>query len=233
MVEAGVTIGDNTILKSHVVLAGNTTIGAGCTIYPFASIGHAPQDLKFAGEESTVVIGDNTVIREHVTINPGTSGGTMSTTVGNNCLLMVGAHVAHDCAVGDNVIMANNATLAGHVVVENGVVIGGLAAMHQFVRLGEGSMIGGLAGVEHDVPPFSLAMGNRAKLHGLNLVGLKRRGIDRADINALKDAYQHLFNGEAPVKEQLTSLPVTHATVVQQFVDFISLPSKRGLCHRA
>src|SRR6185369_14225842 len=149
---------------------GNTQIGENTKVFPFASIGHAPQDLKYKGEKSKLVIGKNNVIREHVTINPGTEGGGMLTQIGDNCLLMVGAHVAHDCRVGNNVIMANNATLGGHVLVDDFAIIGGLSAVHQFVRIGKHAIVGGMSGVENDVIPYGSVIGERASLAGLNLV---------------------------------------------------------------
>lgn len=226
-----VTLGDGVILKSHVVIEGITEIGEGTKIFPFASIGTAPQDLKFKGEKSKLIIGRNNVIREHATMNPGTEGGGMETRVGDNCLFMIGSHVAHDCVVGNHVIMANNATLAGHVSVGDFAVIGGLAAVHQFVRIGEHSMIGGLSGVEHDVIPFGSVMGERANLAGLNLVGLKRRGFDRETIHGIRAAYRGLFEGDGTLEERLVSVSEEFAdnAVVQQVTDFIRRESKRGL----
>lgn len=192
-----VTIGEGTVLHSHVAIGGRTTIGKHCIIYPFASLGHAPQDLKYKGEPSQLTIGDHTVIREHVTMNPGTEGGGLLTSVGSHCLFMVGSHVAHDCRVGNHVILANNATLAGHVEVGDHTIIGGLAAVHQFVRIGAHAIIGGLSGVEHDVIPYGSVMGERASLAGLNLVGLKRRGFDRDTIHALRNAYKMIFEEDA------------------------------------
>ncbi len=180
-------------LISHVAIDGYTTIGMGTKIFPFASIGHQPQDLKFAGEKSETIIGENNIIREYVTIQPGTSGDNMKTVVGNNCLFMVGSHVAHDCIVGNQVIMANNATLAGHVKIEDYVIIGGLAAIKQYVRIGAYAMIGGMAGVEHDVIPFGMVIGERGWLNGLNLVGLKRRGFSRDVIQKIQDVYESVF----------------------------------------
>ena len=180
-----VELGANVELKSHVVVDGHTTVGAGTTIYPFASIGTAPQDLKFAGEASKLVIGENNTIREHVTINPGTADGVMETVVGDNCLFMMASHVAHDCRVGNNVILANNATLAGHVQVGDFVILGGLAAVHQFIRIGDHAIIGGMSGVEADVIPYGRVKGERAFLAGLNLIGLERRGFDKAEILSL------------------------------------------------
>ena len=177
-------------------LPGIPQIGEGTQIFPFASIGFAPQDLKYKGEKSRLVIGKQNIIREHVTMNPGTEGGGMLTSVGDNCLFMVSAHVAHDCHIGNHVILANNATLGGHVLVEDYAIIGGLAAVHQFVRVGRHAVIGGMSGVEHDVIPYGSVMGERASLAGLNLIGLKRRGFDRETIHALRNAYKMLFDAE-------------------------------------
>ena len=171
MVGPEVTLDEGVVLHSHVVVAGRTRIGARTQIFPFASIGHPPQDLKYAGEPSELVIGADNRIREQVTMNPGTQGGGMVTRIGDRCLFMVGAHVAHDCQLGNGVIMANNATLAGHVTVGDNAIIGGLSAVHQFVRIGRNAMIGGMSGVEHDVIPFGLVLGDRARLSGLNIIG--------------------------------------------------------------
>lgn len=227
-----VKIGDGTVIKSHVVIEGDTMIGKNNKIFPFATIGLVPQDLKFRGEKSRVVIGDNNTIREHVTIHLGTEDGAMVTTIGSNCLLMVGVHIAHDCIVGDHVILANNATLAGHVEVGDHVVIGGLSAVHQFVRIGAGAMIGGMSGVESDVIPNGLVMGERASLAGLNLVGLKRRGISREEIHALRHFFKDLFSrreGEfAPYAENLAKN--FQSSVVQEVVSFIKSESNRSFC---
>jgi len=188
-----VKIKSKTIVKSHVVIDGDTVIGSNNVIYPFASIGLDPQDLKFKGEKSQLIIGDNNRIREHVTIHLGTQDGGNITRIGNNCLLMVGVHIAHDCQVGNSVILANNATLAGHVIVGDDVVIGGLSAVHQFVRIGNYAMIGGMSGVESDVIPYGLVMGQRANLAGLNLVGMKRHNIEREEIHALRNFFKKIF----------------------------------------
>lgn len=226
-----VTLGDGVVLIAHVVVDGLTKIGEGTQIYPFASIGLPPQDLKYAGEKSTLIIGRNNVIREYVTMNPGTEGGGMETRVGDNGLFMIGTHIAHDCRVGNHVIMANNATLAGHVSVGDFAVIGGLAAVHQFVRIGEHAMIGGLSGVEHDVIPFGSVMGERARLSGLNIIGLKRRGFDRATIHGIRAAYRELFAAGGTLEERLGKVTDEFAdnAVVQQVAAFISGDSKRGL----
>lgn len=193
VVGAHVTLHDNVILHSHVVVDGLTEIGAGTEIFPFASIGHRPQDKKFRGEDSKLVIGERNVIREHVTMNPGTEGGGLLTRVGNDCLFMASSHVAHDCVVGNHVILANNATLAGHVTVGDYAIIGGLSAIHQFVRIGAHAFIGGMSGVEKDVIPYGTVKGERASLDGLNLVGLKRRNVERERIHALRHVFKELF----------------------------------------
>jgi UDP-N-acetylglucosamine acyltransferase len=189
-----VTLDEGVRLISHICVDGITHIGAHSLIYPFASIGHNPQDLKYNGEPSTVTIGKNTTIREYVTIQPGTASGGMKTTVGNNCLLMVGVHVAHDCHVGNNVVMANYATLAGHVIIGDHVIIGGLSAIKQFVRVGAYAMIGGMSGVEKDVVPYAMVLGERANLHGVNIVGMKRHGFSNAVIQQVQSIYKNVFN---------------------------------------
>lgn len=188
-----VTLDDHVVVESHVAIAGKTTIGSRTRVYPFASIGHRPQDLKYKGEPSSVVIGRNNVIREHVTIQPGTEGGGMVTRIGDDCLFMVASHIAHDCQIGNNVILANNATLAGHVIVEDHVIIGGLCGIHQFVRIGAHAIIGGMSGVEHDVIPYGVVKGERAFLSGLNLIGLKRRNFKATTIQALREVYRTVF----------------------------------------
>ena len=196
VVGPNVTLHDGVVLESHVALAGHTSVGEGTRIFPFASIGHQPQDLKYAGEVTRLVIGKHNQIREHVTMNPGTEGGGGITTVGDNCLFMMGAHVGHDCVVGNHAILANNATLAGHVELEDHVIMGGLSAVRQWVRIGRGAIIGGMTGVEFDVIPFGSAIGDRAHLAGLNLIGLKRSNQPREEIHALRAAYRDLFESE-------------------------------------
>jgi UDP-N-acetylglucosamine acyltransferase len=220
-------------LESHVVVHGRTSIGEHTHIYPFAAIGHAPQDLKYKGEPSELIIGSHTRIREHVTMHPGTEGGAMVTRVGSHCLFMAATHVAHDCVIGDRVIMANNATLGGHVHIHDHAVLGGLVAVHQFVRIGQHAMIGGMSGVEHDVVPYGLVMGNRAFLAGLNLVGLKRRGLSREEIQTMRGAYRALFEGEGPFAERLDRVALAHADHprVMEIIDFIRAGSGRALCH--
>lgn len=227
-----VKIGDGTILKSHVVIEGDTEIGKNNVIFPFVSIGLEPQDLKFKGEKSKVIIGDNNKFREHVTIHLGTKDGTMVTKVGSNCLFMVGVHIAHDCEVGNHVILANNATLAGHVVVGDHVVIGGLSAVHQFARIGQGAMIGGMSGVENDVIPNGLVMGERASLAGLNIVGMKRRNIAREDIHALRNFFKKLFSekngGFSARVEDLAKEFSSEA--VKEVAAFVKTESARSFC---
>ncbi|MGA0314136.1 MAG: acyl-ACP--UDP-N-acetylglucosamine O-acyltransferase [Alphaproteobacteria bacterium] len=227
-----VVLGDDVKLHSHVVIAGDTQVGENTEIFPFASLGINPLDLKFDGEASCLTIGKNNIIREHVTMSPGTKGGGLVTTVGNNCLFMVGSHVAHDCVVKDNVILANNATLAGHVLVEEFAVLGGLSAVHQFVRIGRHAMVGGMSGVEQDVIPYGSVLGNRARLAGLNIVGLKRRGFSRAEIAILRKAYRLLFAEEGTISERLEDVTemYTESQAVMDIVSFIREESSRAIC---
>ena len=227
-----VALADGVALMSHVVISGDTSIGANTRIFPFASIGHQPQDLKYKGEESSLEIGCNNVIREHVTMNPGTEGGGMVTMVGNNCLFMVGAHVAHDCKIADHVIMVNNATLGGHVKIDEWAIVGGLSAVHQFVRVGRHAMIGGMSGVENDVIPYGSVIGNRARLQGLNIVGLKRRNFSRDIIHALRNAYRLMFAAEGTLAERLDDVAEMMSDVepVMEIVDFIRAETSRAIC---
>jgi UDP-N-acetylglucosamine acyltransferase len=226
-----VELGEGVILMSHVVVDGRTRIGAGTRIFPFACIGLIPQDLKYQGEPSELVIGRDNIIREYVTMNPGTAGGGMMTRVGNGCLFMVGAHVAHDCAIGDQVIMANNASLGGHVDIGNHAILGGLSAVHQFVRIGEHAFIGGMTGVEQDVIPYGMVVGERGYLAGLNLVGLKRRGFDRDDIHRLRAAYRTLFQDDGELAERIDMLAQTYGGVsaVEPLLAFLRAGSDRKI----
>jgi UDP-N-acetylglucosamine acyltransferase len=227
VLEAGVT------LHAHVVVEGHTRLGAGVRVYPFAAVGTPPQDLKFKGERSWLEVGAGTVIREHCTLNPGTQGDRLLTSVGRECVLMIGTHIAHDCEIGDGVVMANQATLAGHVHVGARAFLGGLCAIHQFCRIGVGAMIGGMSGVEADVIPYGLVTGNRARLNGLNLVGLKRRGASKADVQKLRGAYTQLFHGDAGTfRERLERLQEEYGQVqlVDDLIDFIRADSSRSLC---
>lgn len=227
-----VVLEDGVVLRSHVVVEGRTRVGANTRIFPFASIGHIPQDLKYKGEPSELIIGRDNTIREHVTMNPGTEGGGMVTRVGNHCLFMVGAHVAHDCQIGDNAILVNNATLGGHVTVGEWAILGGLSAVHQFVRIGKHAMIGGMSGVEQDVIPYGSVIGNRARLSGLNIVGLKRRGFSRDIIHALRNAYRLLFAQEGTMIERLADVAELFADnePVMEIVDFIRGDTTRAIC---
>lgn len=227
-----VTLAEGVVLYSHVVIDGNTTIGAQTEIFPFASIGHRPQDKKFFGEQSRLVIGARNVIREHVTMNPGTEGGGLITQVGDDCLFMASSHVAHDCRVGNQVILANNATLAGHVTVGDGAIIGGLSAIHQFVRIGAYAFIGGMSPVEKDVIPYGTVIGERATLEGLNLVGLKRRNVEREHIHALRHLFKQLFiTGEGTLAERANALKASvTAPEAKALLDFILTDTARSFC---
>ena len=231
-VGANVKLGSRVRLISHIVVDGRTTIGEDTIVYPFATLGLSPQDLKYKGEPSRLEIGNANRIREYVTMHPGTEGGGMLTKVGNNGLYMVGAHVAHDCQIGDNVVLANNATLAGHVHIGDFVIIGGLSAVHQFVRIGAYAIIGGMSGVEKDVIPFGLVKGERAHLAGLNLIGLERRGFSREDVRALRSSYRMLFAPEGTLAERLeeTATHYKNQAQVEQIIDFIRAASDRPIC---
>ena len=226
-----VEIGENVEIHSHVHIAGNTKIGDGTVIFPFASIGTIPQDLKFKGENSKLEIGKNNKIREYVTINPGTEGGGGLTKIGNNCLLMISSHVAHDCYVGNNVIIANNVPLGGHVTIEDNVVIGGNSAVQQFTRIGQMAMIGGMTGVLHDVIPYGLSTGNRNTLNGLNLIGLRRAKIDNKDILGLSQAYKEIF-ATKNFTENISKLngEFKENSLVKNVIDFIIKDKKRSIC---
>jgi len=227
-----VTIGRDVKIYSHVAIDGHTSIGDRCQLFPFSSIGLAPQDKKYAGEESRLVIGKDNVIRENVTMNPGTSGGGNLTRIGDRGLYMVGSHIAHDCKIGDDVILANNATVAGHCSLGNHVILGGLSALHQFVRVGDYAFVGGMTGVEADIIPFGMAMGNRAALAGLNLVGMRRSDIPREQIHAVRKAYRDLFTGEGTLMDRLELVDKEFADdeAVQKIVGFIKAASDRSFC---
>jgi UDP-N-acetylglucosamine acyltransferase len=227
-----VELGDNVTLLSHAVVAGRTRIGANTRIFPFASIGHEPQDLKYHGELSELIIGTDNTIREHVTMNPGTEGGGMVTRVGNHCLFMVGVHIAHDCTIGDHVIMANNATLGGHIVIGDYAFLGGLSAVHQFVRIGPHAMVGGMSGVEQDVIPYGMVLGDRARLAGLNIRGLQRRGFTRDDIHALRAAYTLLFSDNGTLEQRVGDVDGQYPGIrpIRDIVEFIKADSSRAIC---
>ncbi|MEW5421035.1 acyl-ACP--UDP-N-acetylglucosamine O-acyltransferase [Amorphus sp. 3PC139-8] len=225
-------IGDGVWIGSHVVVDGHTEIGAGTRIFPFASLGSPPQDLSYKGEANRIIVGKNVVVREHVTINPGTAKDRLLTTVGDDCYLMVASHVAHDCQVGNNVILSNNVMLGGHVKVGDHVIMGGGAAVHQLVRIGSHAFVSGVTGVGDDVIPFGNVFGNRAKLVGLNLVGLKRRGFDREQIHTLRRAYRYLFSNEGTLKERMEDVANMFGgePLVELILDFIRQGGDRALC---
>lgn len=220
----------NVRLHSHVCIAGMTSIGEGTEIWPFASVGSAPQDLKYQGERTELVIGARNRIREYATLNPGTAGGGGVTRIGDGNLLMMSIHVGHDCHIGNGVIMVNHSTLSGHVIVEDNVILGGLSAVHQFCRLGRGAMIGGMAGVERDVIPYGTVIGDRARLGGLNIVGLKRRGVDHDVIHGVRAAYVEIFGEGGTLKERAAAVAVERAdnALVREITDFIAADSKRS-----
>ena len=231
VVGPNVEIDENTEIQSHVSIVGNTKIGKNNKVYPFASIGNDPQDLKFKGEETKLEIGSDNKIREYVTINPGTNGGGGVTKVGNNCLFMVSAHIAHDCFVGDNVVLANNVPLGGHAYIENDVIIGGNSAVQQFTRVGKSAMIGGMCGVVRDIIPYGIVHGNRSILQGLNLIGLRRKNIPNQDIKILSDAYKQIFKNEN-LTENLNSLSkdIKKHELVKEVISFIEKDKKRPIC---
>ena len=226
-----VEIGENVVIHSHVNISGNSKIGAQTKIYPFASIGTDPQDLKFKGEKSYLKIGKNNTIREYVTINPGTEGGGGLTTIGDNCLFMISSHVAHDCKVGNNVVVANNVPLGGHAIIENGVIIGGNSAVQQFTRIGRLAMIGGMTGVLKDVIPFGLSFGNRNYLKGLNLIGLRRSKYENKEIIELGDAYKKIFtSGNLHENVNKINGEYKENNLVKEVVSFILKDKKRPIC---
>ena len=227
----GVQLGENVELVSNVHIEGNTIIGKGTKIFPFASIGTQPQDLKYKNEKNSLEIGDNNLIREYVTINPGTEGGGSKTKIGSNCLFMISSHVAHDCKIGNNVIIANNVPLGGHVTIEDSVVIGGNSAVQQFTRIGRLAMIGGMTGVLKDVIPFGLSIGNRNHLQGINLIGLRRKKYDNQKIMGLSKAYKEIFASEN-LHENLSRINGEHKgnELVNEVITFIEKDKKRPIC---
>lgn len=224
-------IGKGTRIKSHVVVEGNTTLGEENLIFQFATVGSVPQDLKYKGEESQLIIGHHNTIREFVSLNPGTSGGGMVTRLGDHNLLMMYCHIAHDCVLGCHNFIANGATLGGHVVIEDHVIVGGLVGIHQYVRVGTSAILGAGSMVSKDIPPFCNATGDRARLRGLNLVGLKRRGFSKDQIDTLKKAYRVIFQSGLRTKEALKKIKrgFSDSPEVEQLVSFIE-GSQRGIC---
>ena len=226
-----VHISDGVELISNVHIEGNTKIGKGTKIFPFACIGTPPQDMKYKGETNSLEIGENNVIREYVTINPGTKGGGEKTVIGNNCLLMISSHIAHDCHIGNNVVIANNVPLGGHVTIEDSVVIGGNSAVQQFTRIGRLAMIGGMTGVLKDVIPFGLSFGNRNYLRGINLIGLKRKKYDNKKIMELNSAFKKIFSSKN-LHENLSKINGEYRenNLVAEVINFISKDKKRPIC---
>ncbi len=240
VISGNVTIGDNNIVKSHTIISGNTKIGKNNIFYPFSNIGDVPQDLKFTKDElSFVEIGDNNIIRENVTIHSGTALGNEAagiknlTKIGNNNLLMVGTHIAHDCLLKNNIVIANNSVLAGHVSIGNNVIIGGLSAIKQFIRVGDYAIIGGMSGVESDVLPYALIMGERANLAGINIVGLKRNGFSKQEISLIKKVTDSLFaNNDMVFQDKVNKITQTYQDnkTILLITDFLSFNSKQAIC---
>ena len=226
-----VILDENVELVSNVHIEGYTKIGNGTKIFPFASIGTQPQDLKYKGEKNSLEIGKNNLIREYVTINPGTAGGGSKTNIGNDCLFMISSHIAHDCQIGNNVIIANNVPLGGHVTIEDSVVIGGNSAVQQFTRIGRLAMIGGMTGVLKDVIPFGLSIGNRNFLQGLNLIGLRRHKYENQKIKGLDKAYKEIFSSKN-LYENLGRINGEHKDneLVGEVIKFIEKDKKRPIC---
>ena len=226
-----VKLQENVELVSNVHIEGTTFIGNGTKIFPFASIGTQPQDLKYKNEKNSLSIGKNNIIREYVTINPGTEGGGTKTSIGDNCLFMISSHIAHDCIIGNNVIIANNVPLGGHVTIEDSVVIGGNSAVQQFTRIGRLAMIGGMTGVLKDVIPFGLSIGNRNYLQGLNLIGLRRKKYENKLIIGLDKAYKEIFSSKN-LYENLSKINGEHKDnkLVSEVIKFIEKDKKRPIC---
>ena len=229
VIEDGVKIGNDNILYSSVYMSGETDVGKGNIFFPFCSIGSKPQDLKYQGEKSKLIIGNENIFREHSTANPGTSGDNMKTVIGNSSLFMIGAHIAHDCIIGDKVIMANQATLGGHVHVDNFAILGGLSAVHQFCRIGKLAMVGGLSAVENDVIPFGLALGNRAKITGVNIIGLKRANYSKTAIREYSNIVDKIFTGRTITSEK-DKIKNSNNDLINELLIFLDKKSSRGLC---
>jgi len=226
-----VVIEKNCELKSHVSILGNTKVGENNIFYPFSSIGSEPQDLKYEGEKSYLIIGDKNIFRENVTVNPGTKGGGMETVIKDDCLFMVGSHIAHDCKIDSNVILANNATLAGHVEIGENAIIGGNSAIHQFVQIGKNSMIGGMSGVEKNILPYCLYIGIRTGLKGLNLIGLKRKKISNENIKLISSFLKDVFDKKNSIEINLKNLDKRYKKILEinEMIKFIKKSNKRGI----
>ena len=226
-----VEIQEGTKIQSHVNITGHTKIGKNNKIYPFASIGNDPQDLKYKGENTQLIIGNGNTIREYTTINTGTVGGGGLTKIGDNSLLMIGVHIAHDCIIGNNVVIANSAAIAGHAVIGDQVIIGGNCGVQQFTRIGKTAMIGGMTGVSRDVIPYGVSLGNRNYLDGINIVGLRRKKVSNKDIICLSDAYKEIFKTES-LNDNLGNLngDFKDNAFVQEIIEFINKDKKRPIC---
>ncbi len=231
VIGSGVSIGKNNNIISHVSITGNTNIKDNNIFFPFCSIGSEPQDLKYNNEKSFLNIGSNNKFRENVTINPGTTGGGLNTQIDNNCLFMVGSHVAHDCIIKSNVILANNATLAGHVEIDNNAIIGGNSAIHQFVRIGKYAMIGGMSGIEKDIIPYGLYSGIRENLKSLNIIGLKRKGLTSKIINEIKNTVKKIFDKNDAIENNIKKNLINSSKILEinEIIKFLNISSKRGV----
>jgi len=226
-----VEIDNDVVIQSHVIISGHTIIGKNNRIYPMASIGSDPQDLKYKDEKTTLMIGDNNTVREHVTINTGTIQGGGTTKVGNNNLIMIGAHIAHDCIIGNNIVMANNSAVAGHAEIEDFVIIGAKCGVQQFTRIGKMAMIGGMTGVSRDVIPYGLSTGNRNLLNGINIIGLRRDKVQNKEIIGLTEAYKEIFKSKN-LNENLSKLngKFKNNILVKEVLEFINKEKKRPIC---
>jgi UDP-N-acetylglucosamine acyltransferase len=226
-----VEIDDDVVIQSHVNITGHTKIGKKNNFYPMSSIGSSPQDLKYKGEATSLIIGENNTIREHVTINTGTAQGGGLTKVGNNNLIMIGAHIAHDCIIGNNIVMANNAAIAGHATIDDFAIIGAKCGIQQFARIGKMAMIGGMTGVSRDVIPYGMSTGNRNFLNGINIIGLRRSNVQNKDIIGLTEAYKEIFKTKS-LNENLNNLNENFKknTLVKEVLEFINKDKKRPIC---
>tara|TARA_B100002019_G_scaffold215469_1_gene188054 strand:+ start:383 stop:1165 length:783 start_codon:yes stop_codon:yes gene_type:complete len=229
VIEENVKIGDDNIIYPSVYIGSNTEIGKNNKFFPYSSIGSIPQDLKYRGEKSKLIIGNNNIFREHCTANLGTEGDNLETVIGDSSLFMVGTHIAHDCVIGNNVIFANQATLGGHVIVDDYAVIGGISAVHQFCKIGKLAMIGGMSAVENDVIPYGLAIGNRAKINGINIIGLKRAKYSKDDIREYSNIVEKIFNSHSISKEK-NKYKSSKNPLVTELLLFLDKDSSRGLC---
>ena len=231
IIDDNVKINKGTKLISNVHISGNTTIGSDNEFFPFSSIGLKPQDKKYNGENSKLIIGNNNIIREHVTINPGTTDGGMKTIIKDNCLIMIGSHIAHDCKISSNVILVNNAILGGHVEIDENAIIGGNSAIHQFVNIGKFAMIGGMSGVENNIIPYGLYTGIRSDLRGLNLIGLKRKGLNSNKISKINFIFKKIFNNKSNIEENIECISSEDKKITEilEIIKFIKSNLKRGI----